>query len=63
MKHRGHHFFICGVLGHYSAGQKVDVRIAKLTASSVAPSIAPVASPLAHQPMHFADHCTPPPHC
>ncbi|URE49823.1 Plastocyanin-like domain [Musa troglodytarum] len=46
LKRRGHHFFICGVPGHCSAGQKVDVRIAKLTASSAAPSVAPAASPL-----------------
>ncbi|KAJ8480497.1 hypothetical protein OPV22_024224 [Ensete ventricosum] len=46
LKRRGHHFFICGVSGHCSAGQKVDVRIAKLTASSAAPSVSPVASPL-----------------
>ncbi|THU52224.1 hypothetical protein C4D60_Mb10t01740 [Musa balbisiana] len=47
LKRRGHHFFICGVPGHCSAGQKkVDVRIAKLTASSAAPSFSPAASPL-----------------
>ncbi|CAL9102529.1 unnamed protein product [Musa textilis] len=46
LKRRGHHFFICGVPGHCSAGQKVDVRIAKLTASSATPSVAPAASPL-----------------
>nr|XP_009381441.1 PREDICTED: mavicyanin-like [Musa acuminata subsp. malaccensis] len=46
LKRRGHHFFICGVPGHCSAGQKVDVRIAKRTASSAAPSVSPAASPL-----------------
>ncbi|WOK93967.1 mavicyanin-like [Canna indica] len=41
LKRRGHHFFICGIPGHCSAGQKVDIRIAKLAVAS-APAAAPV---------------------
>ncbi|XP_072986168.1 mavicyanin-like [Typha latifolia] len=43
IKRGGHHFFICGVPGHCSIGQKVDIRVPKRT-SSAAPSIAPAAS-------------------
>lgn len=41
---RGHHFFICGIPGHCSLGQKVDIRVPKL-ASSAAPSGAPTTAP------------------
>ncbi|XP_042424293.1 mavicyanin-like [Zingiber officinale] len=36
LKRRGHHFFICGLPGHCAAGQKVDIRIAKLHSPSAA---------------------------
>ncbi|XP_010935193.1 mavicyanin [Elaeis guineensis] len=44
IKRRGHHFFICGVPGHCSIGQKVDIRVPKL-AVSAAPSGAPAGAP------------------
>ncbi|EHA8588647.1 mavicyanin [Cocos nucifera] len=44
IKRRGHHFFICGVPGHCSIGQKVDIRVPKL-AVSAAPSSAPAGAP------------------
>ncbi|XP_074589699.1 mavicyanin-like [Curcuma longa] len=48
LNRRGHHFFICGVPGHCAAGQKVDIRIAKLHAPSgaVAPTGSTATSPV-----------------
>ncbi|RRT35072.1 hypothetical protein B296_00053903 [Ensete ventricosum] len=44
IKTTGHHYFICGIPGHCSGGQKVDIKVAK-SAFSAAPSTSPAASP------------------
>ncbi|CAL9096907.1 unnamed protein product [Musa acuminata var. zebrina] len=44
IKTKGHRYFICGIPGHCSGGQKVDIKISK-SASSAAPSTSPTASP------------------
>ncbi|GJN11309.1 hypothetical protein PR202_ga29490 [Eleusine coracana subsp. coracana] len=38
----GHHYFLCGIPGHCSAGQKVDINV---LASSAAPSESPSMAP------------------
>ncbi|XP_004511352.1 mavicyanin [Cicer arietinum] len=45
----GHHFFLCGVPGHCQAGQKVDINVLNVSATSaVAPNKSPsaLASPV-----------------
>ncbi|URE41098.1 Plastocyanin-like domain [Musa troglodytarum] len=39
MKTKGHRYFICGIPGHCSAGQRVDIRVSK--PSSAAPAYPP----------------------
>lgn len=41
---RGHHYFFCGVPGHCQAGQKVDINVPRLQASSASPRGAPAPS-------------------
>ncbi|XP_008804369.1 mavicyanin-like [Phoenix dactylifera] len=41
IKNKGHYFFICGVPGHCTLGQKVDIRVAELAAPSSSPLSAP----------------------
>ncbi|RWV99475.1 hypothetical protein GW17_00037612 [Ensete ventricosum] len=43
MKTKGHHYFICGIPGHCSAGQRVDIQVSK--PSSAAPSTPAPAYP------------------
>ncbi|XP_042420147.1 mavicyanin-like [Zingiber officinale] len=42
IKHKGHYYFICGFPGHCDAGQRVDIKVSKL--SSPSPSPSPTAS-------------------
>ncbi|CAN0886997.1 unnamed protein product [Linum grandiflorum] len=38
---RGHHYFICGVVGHCQSGQKVDINVLRITdPSAAAPALA-----------------------
>ncbi|KAI3859166.1 hypothetical protein MKW92_047162 [Papaver armeniacum] len=50
----GHYFYLCGIPGHCQSGQKVDIRVARLTTASAtspaaspsdAPTISPAGSP------------------
>ncbi|XP_028773975.1 mavicyanin-like [Neltuma alba] len=46
IQNHGHHFFFCGVPGHCKAGQKVDINVPRVSAtSSEAPSPSALASP------------------
>ncbi|KAJ0966298.1 hypothetical protein J5N97_027436 [Dioscorea zingiberensis] len=49
IKKTGHLYFICGFPGHCGAGQKVDIRVLKLSSSASPPTslVAPSASPTA----------------
>ncbi|OWM74239.1 chemocyanin-like [Punica granatum] len=41
---RGHHHFFCGVPGHCQVGQKVDINVPRIRASSAGPMGAPAPS-------------------
>ncbi|CAL9760936.1 unnamed protein product [Musa acuminata subsp. burmannicoides] len=41
LKTKGHHYFLCGIPGHCTAGQKVDIKVS----SCAAPATSPAPSP------------------
>ncbi|KAF6164915.1 hypothetical protein GIB67_017118 [Kingdonia uniflora] len=41
---KGHYYYFCGIPGHCQEGQKVDIRVSKLT-SSIAPGMSPSPAP------------------
>ncbi|KZV51523.1 mavicyanin-like [Dorcoceras hygrometricum] len=43
----GHYFFFCGFLGHCQAGQKVDIRVPKITGPAGVPTGSPIQPPQA----------------
>lgn len=40
----GHHYYICAITGHCSAGQKVSIKVVTATAPSSSPSPSPVST-------------------
>ncbi|XP_054805889.1 mavicyanin [Prosopis cineraria] len=50
IQNHGHHFFFCGVPGHCQAGQKVDINVPKVSATSEAPTPSALASPTVSVP-------------
>ncbi|XP_074571769.1 chemocyanin-like [Curcuma longa] len=47
LKHKGHLYFICGFPGHCDAGQRVDIKVSKLSSAAPSPSPSPSPSPTA----------------
>ncbi|RWW88707.1 hypothetical protein BHE74_00002400 [Ensete ventricosum] len=46
LKTKGHHYFLCGIPGHCTAGQKVDIKVS----SCAAPTTSPAPSPSSASP-------------